>query len=167
MKKTGYVTKKFEKNSSIYLEVLDVSSLPCCDLSTLSHASSNEALQGETEGMKLHDCSTCSGCTSFLTSKDASLSPHTITVLNKEKRNVNIGEKIEYCASSWNVFAQVFLFLLLPTLTFALIFLLLSNSGFGEGTSIFVSLTSCLTLAIASSFVSHFFLHNVFIPKLV
>lgn len=163
MKKEGYVVKITKEGS--YLEVLDASTLPCCDLSKLSTASSKTTT--DHNGMQVHDCSTCSGCSSFFSSKDSPSHSNLVTVLNKEKRKVNVGEKIEYSVSGWNIAFQVFLFLLLPILAFILTFAFSFHSGFGESLCAFISLASFILTAIATSLISRVFLFDVFTHKIV
>ena len=162
MKKEVYVVKITKEG--LYLEVLDASTIPCCDLSKLSTASSKATTNHN--GMQVHDCSTCSGCTSFFGNKEEKAKLNTVIVLNKERRIVNVGEKIEYSVSVWSIAFQVFLFLLLPILSFALAFSLLFCSGFGESLCILISLASFILTAMASTFISRFFLLDAFIPKL-
>lgn len=159
MKKQGYVIKIIDKNT--YVEVLDASFLPCCDLSNLSPTFPTN------EGMQLHDCTTCSACSSFLGSKKGEQQLNTIKVQNKEKRQISVGEKIEYSISNWSIFAQVVLFLLLPILTFTFTFSLLFYLGFSESASIFLSFASSILIVLFSSIISRLFLFDVFMPKVV
>ena len=161
MKKAGYVVKIIKENN--YLEVLDCPSLPCCDLSNLSSVASSH-----NDGMQLHDCSTCSACTSFFGNKEEQPRFNTIKVYNKEKRQVKIGERIEYSVSRWSILLQIFLFLLLPAMTFAFTFSILFLYNFSESTCIFTSLFSFILVAITSAFASRLFLmDSFFMPKIV
>lgn len=158
MKKEGYVVKIISKESFSYLDVIDVSETSCS--TGLMNSTSDK-------GVHLHDCSTCSGCTHIFNNKDrheSSSRYNVIRVLNRGKKDVKIGEKIEYSVSGWVLPLQVFLFLCLPVLVFACSFSLLSLK-FGEPLSIFVSLASLVLTATICSFISRVFLYDAFMPK--
>lgn len=153
MKKIGYVIKKINKNSKVYFEVIDLPLHSCMT---------------NTEGMQLHDCSTCQGCSSFSSNKKTDVTGG-ISFIAKAKirKEVSVGDRIEYSVSGWIIAFQVCLFLLLPVLSFAAMFLFCSTQGASERMSILLSFV-CLSFTVGlTSTISHFFLKDAFLPTIV
>ncbi|MGP1414984.1 MAG: SoxR reducing system RseC family protein [Treponema sp.] len=139
MKKEGIVIK-LEGN---YLEVV-----------SLDNVSSNN-LKGDcvNTAEKLHDCSTCSGCHTFM-DKEANI----IKVLNKSGKDIKIGERINYSINSFIL--QFFVIILLPILAFALTFFSFYHYSCNEQVSILFAFFS-LFLVITLNFI---FTKKLFLP---
>lgn len=139
MKKEGIVIKL----EGDYLEVV-----------TLDNISSNNLKADcvNTE-KKIHDCSTCSGCHTFIGNE-----ANTIKVLNKSGKDIKIGERINYSIN--NFIFQFFLIVLLPILAFALTFFSFYHYSCNEQISILFAFFS-LFLVITLNFI---FTKKLFLP---
>lgn len=135
MKKKGIVIKL----DGVYLDVLEKETPHCC----------NSISDGEKE----HDCSSCSGCSSFNFAK-----LKTIRVLNKSGKDINVGDEVSF---SFNfLILQFFIVVLLPILAFGLSFFSFYICSFSEGICILFSFLIFIVIICINSF----FTKKLFMP---
>ena len=135
MEKKGIVIKLSGK----YLDVLEKENANCC------------SAMGNYENV--HDCSSCSGCSSFNKTK-----LKTIRVVNKSGKNINVGDEISF---SFNFLVlQFFVVVLLPILAFGLSFFSFYVYSFSEASCILFSFLIFLFIICVNSF----FTKKLFMP---
>ncbi|MGP1438153.1 MAG: SoxR reducing system RseC family protein [Treponema sp.] len=142
MKKEGMVIKIINDEKEQYLEVLPL--VQCLEKAPLDDST-------------VHDCTSCSGCSSF----SASLSK-TIKVLNKTKAEVGIGQKVEYRLNFLAL--QFFIIVLLPFLTFALSFFYLYKALYTEAMCILFSFLTSFLIVGFNVIVTKRLLKKLFMP---
>lgn len=144
MKKEGIVLKL----DGQYLEVWSLENASC---------NSFENKRKVNDEVKVHDCSSCSGCSS-----SGSNMLKTIRVLNKSGKEIKVGDKINYSINFLGL--QFFIVVLLPFLAFGLSFFSFHIYSYNEALCILFSfLTSFLIMGFNFVFTKKLF-KTIFIP---
>lgn len=137
MKKEGIVIKL----DGMYLEVLMLETLNC-----------NKFENDVTRETQVHDCSSCSGCSSFNSTRFK-----TIRVLNKNGKNIKVGDRIRY--SFTFPLLEFFTIVLFPILAFGLTFISFYFYSYSEQVCILFSfLVFLLVIALNSIFTKKLFI---------